>query len=65
MEHFKKFYTCARCGGAICGEKSSFFVCPNCGKALCRQEELPSFNNKYCGNCGSELARAKEEAQAN
>lgn len=41
-----------------------FFVCPNCGRVLCGKEDIENFTNNYCGNCGYELASAKEEALA-
>lgn len=61
---FKEFYTCPRCGKAISGEKKEFFVCPSCGRALCQKKDLKQFDDKFCGNCGHELASAKKEALA-
>lgn len=59
---FKEFFSCPKCGRAICGEKKIYFVCPKCGSALCKKNELKDFKNNYCGNCGHDLASAKKEA---
>ena len=64
MNHFKEFFSCPCCGRAIYGEKREYFVCPNCGKALYTKEQLQEFDDNYCGNCGNEIASAKNEALA-
>jgi len=64
MEHFKEFYACPSCGRAIAGDKISYFTCPNCGRALCKEERLSDFDDNFCGNCGYEIASAREEALA-
>lgn len=64
VEELKEFYTCPRCGSAICGEKKKYFVCPECGRALCKEEELGDFEDNYCGNCGKSIASAKKRALA-
>ncbi len=63
-ETFKEFYCCPRCGTAICGEKRKYFICPECGKALCLAENLPSFEDNYCGNCGAKITSVRDKALA-
>ncbi len=61
---FKEFYACPRCGTPIAGEKQEYFVCPDCGRALCKKQDFAEFDDNYCGNCGADLASAKQEALA-
>jgi len=60
----KEFFTCPSCGRAICGSKKRYFTCPSCGRALCEENKLDEFDDNYCGNCGAEVASAKEQALA-
>lgn len=62
--HIKEFYSCPSCGRTICGEKERYFTCPVCGRAICKEKDLSKLNDKYCGNCGSRITSAKEEAMA-
>ena len=64
MGKYKEFYTCPKCGSAICGEKEKYFVCPECGRALCKEVDLEDFEDNYCGNCGKPIASAKKHALA-
>jgi transcription elongation factor Elf1 len=56
-----EFCSCPRCGAALIGKMQRFFVCPHCGKALCQERKLADFKDKYCGNCGGEIASAVRE----
>ncbi|MFG6329268.1 MAG: hypothetical protein K1W06_07335 [Lachnospiraceae bacterium] len=63
-KNIKEFYACPSCGRAICGEKKKFFICPKCGRALCEESKLADFDDNYCGNCGTEITSARNEALA-
>ena len=60
----REFHACPRCGRLIGSTKVSYFVCPKCGSALCAEFELKTFDQKYCGNCGTDIANAKMLALA-
>ncbi len=63
-ETIKEFYSCPKCGTAICGEKKRYFTCPECGRALCQEAKLSSFIDNYCGNCGAKITSARDKALA-